>query len=255
MSTLGLLDPRAAVLRRFAVDLLTAHRTDVLPTLMADDYCLNIGGYAIAGRDTAYAPAMAQTFQQFPGLCVTVHDVVLGEQMVALRFTEHGASQRDAGRFAAWQGIALFEIVDGRLQIGWAEEDYFSRKRQLRSGIADAIEAPHVAPWDCRAALRNASAELLTRRWLERETAHVPWLNVAGVHVNALFSAGDRVAYHCTYRGEFTGGLEASDETFAGAHVSLNAAGIVDLRGDTVVAKSVVCDRLGLQRSLRPRNQ
>ncbi len=145
------LSPQARALRGFAVDFLTAHDVSAVERVMDPAYRLSIGGHVLDGRDTSYLPATAAQLDQFPGLTVTVHDTILGSDGVAMRFTEHGASLRDGGRVAAWRGITLFRLQDGRLAQGWAEEDYFARKRQLKSGAPDPVapaRAPRLGPAD-----------------------------------------------------------------------------------------------------------
>jgi predicted ester cyclase len=262
-------DPLARLLRLFAVDLLTAQSWSVLPEIMADDYRLNIGGHVIAGRDTRYRPAMEQTFAQFPGLCVTVHDVLLGRDAMAMRFTEHGASRRSDGRSAAWQGVSLFRLNGGRMQVGWAEEDYFSRKRQLETGLCDSIEPPAPAPWDTVSRPPDAAIEATVREWVQSgalvTTTSVHWagdvtdpissrlLEEESVTVDDLFSAGERVAFHATLAGTYRGGFAGIDPGPARGHSELRIAGIATVRGDAVVEARVVSDRLGLQRALQPR--
>jgi hypothetical protein len=263
------IDPLAALLRRFAVDLLTAQSWPVLPDIMASDYRLHIGGHVITGRDEQYRPAMELTFAQFPGLCVTVHDVLLGENAMAMRFTEHGASRRAQGRHAAWQGVSLFRVRDGRLEVGWAEEDYYSRKRHLDVGTCDAVEAPAPAPWDTESRPADSWAEDAMRRWLQDgaifRTLHTRWagedlepssralLDPQSVSIDDLFSAGGRVAFHATVTGAYHGGLAGIDTARIGARATLRLAGIVTVQGGAVQRAHVVSDRLGLQRSLQDR--
>jgi hypothetical protein len=263
-------DRLAALLRRFAVDFLTGQSWNALPGFMAADYRLNIGGHVIAGREAQYVPAMIAAFEQFPGLCVTVHDVVLGEGAMAMHFTEHGASLRDDGRTAAWQGVSMFRVEDGQMQVGWAEEDYYGRKRQLRAGgECDAIGAPHPAPWDARAERRDDEAERVAREWLHAggltAARFVRWaggpddpdvsslIHPHATHVDELFSAGQRVAFHATVRGVYAGGFVDVEPGRRGAPVVLRAAGLLTLQGGVVTAATVVPDRLGMRRSLKPR--
>jgi predicted ester cyclase len=265
--------PLSALLRRFAVDFLTGQAWGQLPAIMTPDYRLNVGGHVIEGRDERYRPAMLAAFAQFPGLCVTVHDVVMSRDAMAMRFTEHGASAHDAGRCAAWQGVSLFRVRDGLMQTGWAEEDYLARKRQLRSGVCDAIEAPHRAPWDVALQPASVAAEAIVRAWLasgavfgsaciatpttnaseQRDPAPGTLLDVESVVVDELFSAGDRVAFHATATGTYAGGYADLPPDLRGQPAVLRGAGIVTVDAIDVVEARVVTDRLGLQRSLQPR--
>lgn len=259
------LDPLAVLLRGFAVEFLSAQQWSSLERVMAPGYRLNVGGYLLEGRDTAYRAAMIPQFQQFPGLCVTLHDVLLGEQHLAMRFTEHGESLRDGGRRAAWQGVALFRAQNGRLIEGWAEEDYFSRKRQLRSGVCDRIEAPHLAPWDQRTLPADAGAEARARAWLadpdavgalmadptaEDGTVPLRDFRIERTEVDALFAAGARVAFHATFQGSLLCAPDAGGGREKRPAV-LRAAGILTMRGGLPSDVRLVVDRLGFTRALR----
>src|ERR1700722_5731760 len=96
---------QARLLRGFAVDFLTSHDLRAVEGIMDPDYRLTIGGHVFEGRDHVYLPATAAQLDQFPGLAVTVHDVMLAPDAVAMRFSEHGVSRRNQGRAAVWGGI------------------------------------------------------------------------------------------------------------------------------------------------------
>ena len=262
--------PLAALLRGFAVDFITGHDIKVAKRIMAPEYCLSIGGHLLNGRDAEYLPPTAAQIHQFPGLCVTVHDVIYGDNALAMKFTEHGASARDAGRAATWRGITLFRTDGERLRSGWAEEDYFARKRQLTTGVCDDVDPPHPTPWDVQPAAPDPDSEAAARRWLcnQEEQARLPgvdWLSQVGSEdplpealveiesttIDALFSAGDRVAFHLEHEARYRGGFADIDPSQVGRLVTVRAAGMLTVRGGTVVDASVTTDRLGLYRYLR----
>jgi hypothetical protein len=261
------LDPLALLLRGFAVDFLTSHDPAEVEWIMAEDYCLHIGGHTFSGRDREYLPATAAQLEQFPGLCVTVHDVVLGENAVAMQFTEHGVSCQHGGRNATWRGITFFYTDGERLQTGWAEEDYFSRKSQLASGVCESVDAPHPAPWDQPRKAADAAVEKVARSWLStpQKLADLPsvhWLSALGprpeeiidishTHIDSLFSAGDRVAFHLQYEGTYLGGFEGIDAAMVGTPIVLRAAGLLTVSAGQVVAARITTDRLGLLRALQ----
>ena len=262
---IGELPPCAVLLRGFAIDFLTSHDAAEVERIMDPAYCLSIGGFLLDGRDDAYLPATAAQLAQFPGLCVTVHDAVIGDNHVAMRFTEHGASIRDGGHVAAWGGVTLFRIENGRLAQGWAEEDYFARKRQLRSGRCDPIRAPAAAPWDQPCEPPNAQTEQAARAWLARpdalfdvevesvlvdDPAFAELIEPDEVRLNAFFSAGSRVAFHLDLSGRYRGGFEDVDRARIGSPAILRLAGLVDVRDGRVARAQISGDRLGLQRSL-----
>jgi hypothetical protein len=267
VSPSGDIHPLARLLRGFATDFLSSHDLSVVPRIMCPDYCLSIGGHLLNGRDDEYLPPTAAQLDQFPGLNVTVHDVVLGENALAMQFTEHGASRQHGGRGAAWRGITLFETDGERLWRGWAEEDYFARKRQLASGICDSVDAPHSMPWDAKQGSPNIAAEELARQWLGQfdQVVRFPcakWMTsdgpqpedlivVESTDIDALFSAGDRIAFHLQHQGAYRGGFDDVKTISGGQSITLRAAGLLTVRNGEVVHARITWDRLGLHRELK----
>jgi predicted ester cyclase len=260
------ISPSARLLRGFAVDFLTGHNPAAVEAIMEPDYSLSISGHLFSGRDEGYLPVTAAQLEQFPGLCVTVHDTVIGPDAVAMRFTEHGASRRHADRLSTWGGVTLFRIKNGRLHQGWAEEDYFARKRQLASGICDVIKGPHPAPWDAPCEEPDAKVEALARAWLSNparwaETSRIDEISAEGprfadlvaiesMAVNHLFSAGHRGAFHLTCTGSYRGGFPDIHPAEIGRSVIMHLAGLFDVDEGQVSRVQVTADRLGLHRSL-----
>ena len=259
--------PTARLLRGFAVDFLTAHEPEAARRIMDPDYCLSIGGFELAGRDDTYLPATVAQLEQFPGLCVTVHDVIIGENAMAMRFTEHGVSVRNPGVAAAWGGITLFRVEQGRMRWGWAEEDYFARKRQLKAGACDAVLPPASAPWDQPALPASKETEAAVRDWLSGparlfDDAAVEAICAEGpsfaslvvperIEIDALFTAGKRAAFHLVCHGRYAGGFSDIDATHSGREVSLAVAGMATVNGEGMVTRvQLSADRLGLQRQL-----
>jgi predicted ester cyclase len=260
------ISPSAQLLRGFAVDFLTAHNLAAAETIMEPDYTLSIGGHLFEGRDDSYLPATAAQLEQFPGLCVTVHDTVIGPDAVAMRFTEHGASIRHQGRLSTWGGVTLFRIKNGRLHQGWAEEDYFARKRQLNTGMCDEVKAPQPSPWDAPCEAPEVEVEALAAAWLTNpsnlvDTSRNDEISAEGPHfadlvaidtvtINQLFSAGNRGAFHLSCGAAYTGFFEDIDPARSGQRVSLHLAGIFDIKNGKMAHVQITADRLGLHRSL-----
>src|SRR6202012_1913284 len=140
------LHPVALLARRFCVDWLDRADASVPPEIMTPGYRVHIGRAGLDGLD-AYTAGTLGPLTQFAGLLLTVHQLVSDGDQLALHFTEHGASTRHGGRAAAWRGVALFRIEDGRLAENWTQEDYYSRRRQLADGPADPVPAPAISPW------------------------------------------------------------------------------------------------------------
>lgn len=257
------LSPQARALRGFAVDFLTSHDTQAVEWVMDPAYKLSIGGHVFDGRDDQYLPATAAQLDQFPGLTVTVHDTILGVDGVAMRFTEHGASVRDDGRVAAWRGITVFRLAGERLSHGWAEEDYFARKRQLKSGLPDAVAAPALAPWDQPVLPPDPATEAIVRDWLPgmlRAAAVEPVLvdgpdfaalvEIDTLTISHMFTAGPRAAAHVESHGRYAGGFVDIDRALIGEPVILRLAAIFYVADGTVSRAQVSGDRLGLHRHL-----
>jgi len=261
------LGPTARLLRGFAIEFLTAHNAEAAQWVMDPAYCLLIGGYLLDGRDEAYLPATLAQLDQFPGLCVTVHDVILGEDAMAMRFTEHGISIRNPGLAAAWGGITLFRTSGGRLRHGWAEEDYFARKRQLKTGVCDAILPPHQAPWDQPVLAPDSAMEAAALGWLHTPGALLGGQNIveicsqgpafggliapSGLTINTLFTAGNRAGFHVACHGSYAGGFEDIDPALTGHPVTLQMAGMMSADASGAIAQvQLSADRLGLHRTL-----
>jgi hypothetical protein len=252
--------PMATLMRRFAVDWLDRADEAVTEEIMAPGYTVRIGGVVLEGR-AAYTPATSGQLAQFPGLMITVHDVLYADgDRAALRFTEHGASAK--GGAAAWRGIGLFRAEGGMLVDNVVEEDYLARRRQLTTGAADPVDPPMVAPWTAPVGAADPAAEKVVREWLEvggpasadgavtcDDGAADRLLDVSGCEVGNLFSAGGRVAFHAVLRGAYVGGLPDVDAA-VGREAALSVVGLVSVGADGVVGGHVVRDRLGLRRTL-----
>jgi len=244
------------LVRRWAIDWLCGHDATVCDDLMVEDYSLRIGAFEFADRDS-YVKATSGQLELFPGLMLTVHEVLTNGADAAICFTEHGASTKDGGRAAAWRGVVLFSGDGVRLTRTWAEEDYHARKRQLRHGSADDIASPAVAPWDTAAEPCRPQAEEVVRAWVSSGLPSLPGVSLdddsRGDYVSVLtgregaihhiVSAGDRVAVH----GEISG--PAADGT--DREVTMNIAAFVHVHDGTIVSGQVVTDRLGALASLR----
>ena len=259
--------PLALTLRGFAVDFLTAHNPAHAEKIMSPAYRLHIGGVTFNGRDEEYLPATVAQLDQFPGLTVTVHDVVIGENAIAMCFTEHGASIDDDSNVAAWSGITFFRTHEDRFIEGWAEEEYISRKRQLFLGECDLIEPPHPSPWDAKPGAPCPKNEVVVTEWLQTSKPLLDYppnarlsaldphpsglLDIRSVKINTMFSAGDRVVFHAQYEGLYAGGFGDISPMAVGCPAILRLAGIVSVINDEVTEARITTDRLGLSRALR----
>jgi hypothetical protein len=245
------------LVRRYVEDWLNRADPEVAEVILDPGYTLHIGGQTLQGRDDAYVPATMGQLQQFPGLRVTVHDLLVAPDHVAMRFSEHGASIRHDGRSATWGGVVLFRWDGHRLTEAFVEEDYLSRRAQLAGLPCLPVEPAMPAPWEAAPSGADPAAESVVRRWLAapdtgsvvyddgRDDAGTHLLDVAELETHEIWSSGARVAFHAAQRGRHLGG-DAD-----GASAVMHSAGIVEVSDGRVTAGQVIRDRLGLQRSLK----
>ncbi len=250
-------EPFVALMRRYCIDYTARHDLSVCDDIMVPGYTLHMGVHHLAGRDEAYKPAAAAQFRQFPGLCLTVNEIICSGDRLALRFTEHGASARHDGARASWGGVGLYRWDGQRLLENYVEQDYFARRRQLAGDGPDPVEPPAVAPWDTRSVPADPAAEAVVRGWLaagdltgvtvdDGRSAH-RLVEAGRTDIGVLFSAGSRVAFHAVQHGPLTG----EDPRFAGdGEAMLHLAGVVRVAGGRVAGGRVIRDRLGLLRRL-----
>lgn len=253
------------LLRRWVVDYFNRHDDEAAREFIAPDYALHIGDVVFAGRDESWLPAVAEQMRLFPGLGMTVHQTLAGENWAAAWFSEHGVSN---GRLACWSGVAIYFGDGERLTRCIAQEDYLTRQRQLKSGVADGVEPPALAPWDIAPLPRDEGAEVLVRRWLKNswptptqaircDDEHITLaplrFEVGGVEIDALLSSGPEVAFHARQTGVYLGGLAGVEA--AGQAASLHVNGILRVADGRVEAGRIIRDRAGLRAALLKRGK
>lgn len=262
------MEPYVALMRRYCVDYTTAHDPSVCDEIMSEDYEITISGRSLGMAD--YRRVVATTFRRFPTLMLTVHDMVLSGDRLAMRFSEHGALGTDGSQVAVWPGISLYRWDGERLLSCRVEQDFLGRDEQAASDTTRPLEAPHPDPWaTTRDAPRAERAEKALRSWLdgavadggdlfaapqvrllETDTTPGPLLTGQRVVVDDLFSAGDRVAAALTVHGDYAGGLPGVADAARGAAGTLGATLLARVDGDEVVAVDLVRDRWGLVKRL-----
>jgi hypothetical protein len=238
------LHPLVGLMRRYAFGYTAAHDFSHLPSLMVEDYLLRMGPHLVEGRDGPYRAATQRQYDQYPGLGFSVHQVVTNGERIALRFSEHGRSP--ARGSAVWGGISMYRWDGSRLTECVVEQDYHSRRRQLREG-PNPVEAPALDPWTegpqaadreaesvVRAALGSAALLELPGVVLDDE-----WCAPSGrvsfmgpLEVDDLWSAGSSVVFH------FSAQI-APDRPEAVLH----AAGIAEVHSGQILSARVVTGR------------
>lgn len=252
-----------AIMRRYCLDYVNCHDQSVTRDLMVEDYQLRMGDHLVQGRDTNYFDATAKQMRQFPGLMLTVHEIATSGDRLMMRFSEHGRRASD-GKFCAWGGIGLYRWNGTALTANNVEQDYWSRQRQIRSGEHDAVDHPHVAPWDVDAEAADPAGESVVREWLEsgrqadthgvlcddawQSGANMRAIDQQGVVINDLFSVGSRVAFHVTQEGTSAADMPDLEP---GTASKLHSAGIVHVDGDKVVRGRIIRNRLDMVRSAK----
>jgi hypothetical protein len=258
--------PFVAVLRHYVIDYLICQNPTVCAQIMEPDYVLHMGGTDLGPRDSVYVPAVVRQLEHFPGLGMTVHEIIFTEDRLAMRFSQHGASVRHGGRPAAWGGIGLYQWNGSRLTSNYAIEDYWSRRRQLADGgVCETVESPAVAPWDTEIGTADPAAEADIINWVqagaETSTDDDVWfddlavgptrslLDVHSTVVDDVFSASGRVAFHVTQHGAYRGGLEVP-ESAVGREATLYSVGVVHRDSNGDLHGRVIRERGALIRAL-----
>ena len=255
-----------ALMRRYCYDYTNRQDFSACDTIMVPEYTLHMGTHELRGRDTQYKPATNKQFQQFPGLCLTVNELVTNGDRLCMRFSEHGASQRHAGARAAWGGIGLYKWDGTRLTENFVEQDYYSRRSQLAHGDALPVETSAIAPWDMEPAAPNTSAEEVVRKFLTEDDLtrldtvvfDDEWtgvkrqrvINASGAIVDDLFSAADQVAFHIAQTGRLSDDFPVGSSSQRDTEVVLHMSGLVTVKDGRIVKGRVTRDRLGLYRRL-----
>lgn len=248
-----------SLLRRWVNDYFNRHDDEAARAFIAPEYALHIGDVEFRGRDESWLPAVAEQMRLFPGLGMTVHQTLAGPNWAAACFSEHGASN---GRLACWSGVAIYFSDGERLTRCIAQEDYQTRQRQLKSGVADSVDPPAAAPWDVEPRPRDEAAEAAVRRWLkgswpaqdvrcddEHITREPLRFEVRDVEIDTLLSSGSDVVFHARQSGAYLGGLPGGEAV--GGVASLHVNGLVRVEGGRIRAGRVIRDRAGLRAVLR----
>lgn len=259
------MEPFVALMRRYCFDYTNRQDFSVCREIIHPEYQLHMGAHRLVGREEQYIPAARIQFEQFPHLTLTVHEIVTNGDRLAMRFSEHGASTAHDGRQAAWGGIGLYRWDGQQLTENFVEQDYLSRRRQLRSSSPHPVARPAVDPWATPALPEDPETLRTAREWLQSGRLEAVELMlddcwVTGgidlsvepeeVVVDTLFTAGVRAAFHAGVYGTYRGDLENVDRRAARRCV-LHLAGLATVEAGTVTRVDAISDRLGLRRRLR----
>lgn len=250
------------LMKHYVIDYTNRNDQTQTAEIMEPDYLLRMGDHLVRGRDTNYHAATAKQMDQFPNLCLTVHEIATSGERLAMRFSEHGSSRLHEGRQCAWGGIGLYRWNGKKLVSNSVEQDYMSRRLQLKAGQSHLVDHPAVDPWNTKAEAPDEAAEETVRQWLESGSlASTPgvllddqWTGIPAsplidqthVEINDLFSCGPTVAFHVTQHGRLM-----PDGQVIGAFGSpayLHMAGMVRVQHGKVSSGRIIRNRLELSR-------
>lgn len=266
--------PYAALMRRYCIDYTTVHDVSVCDDIMREDYTVTVSGRTLEMPD--YRAAVAGAFKWFPTMTLTVHELVMTEDRLALRFSEHGGSAKHDGALAVWQGISLYEIDGERLVWCEVEQDFVGRERQFAAGRPDPLDVQDIDPWStARPQPSDPQAEDALRGWLQAWAARADRRSFEGadfvlvvddshlvgpddlvlddvaLEIGELFSAGTAVAARIVLRGTYGGGLAGVDAASIGRACELPATVLAHTGPQGLADVRIIRDRWGLQRRLR----
>jgi hypothetical protein len=139
-----------------------------------------------------------------------------------------------------------------------------TRRRQLKSGGADPVDPPAVAPWDVQPAPHNPEAEAVVSDWLARGwpctedavrcdddyiTGTPLAFDVTANEFGEMLSSGDHVAFNVRQSGTYRGGLPAP--ATGPCPETLDCNGIVRVENGRVKSGRVIRDRMGMWSRMR----
>jgi hypothetical protein len=217
--------------------------------IMEPDYVVHMSGTNM-NRDADFKPAVKLYFEQMPGLCLAMHDIITNGDRFAMIFTEHAGSLAHGGRLSAWDVVSLYRWNGRRLTEVWVEQDFLSRFAQLESGKPHPIEPIHLNPWLIRSVpanpdnekivrsrllkgdLRTGASAVINDSWITGSSE--PVLSGVRTEINDLFSAGNRVPFHIKQAGKYRGGIAGVGAECIGRDAVLYVAGIATVQGKAV---------------------
>ncbi|HEY4402341.1 MAG TPA: ester cyclase [Acidimicrobiia bacterium] len=132
-------DELRALLRHHIEDGFNRDDWTVCESTLADGYTAYYGaeGKANVGRD-AYVRACKFLRRSFPDVNITIEDLVVEADKIAMRYTERGTLTgrpflgiQPVGQAYAKPGTTVYRVVDGRLAESWGVEDTLGWFRQL----------------------------------------------------------------------------------------------------------------------------
>jgi steroid delta-isomerase-like uncharacterized protein len=127
-----------AVVRRFLDQVVNAGRLDLIDQLWAADLAWYGGSLGeIHGIDAFRTMLSADAAVAFTGMHLTAHEVIGQGEKVVVRFTNSGTHTGTfrgipaTGKHAAWLGIGIYTVRNGKIAEAWFAEDILGMLQQL----------------------------------------------------------------------------------------------------------------------------
>lgn len=130
-------DP-VVVVRRYLDEVVNAGKLDALPQLWATDGQWHGGSMGdLDGLDAVTSFAAGDGASAFSDMHLTIDDIITHGDKVVVRFTNSGTQVGPfmgapaTGKHAAWLGIGVYTVTNGRIAEAWFGEDILSMLLQL----------------------------------------------------------------------------------------------------------------------------
>lgn len=262
------MEPFVSLMRRYCIDYTNVHDQSVCDEIMSPEYRITISGRTM-GMDE-YHEAVTAAFRRYPTLMLTVHELVLSGDRLAMRFSEHGAAADEPDNVAVWPGISLYRWDGSRLLECRVEQDFLTRDEQTADGRTAPLEPAHPDPWaTTRDAPSDPTVEATVRSWLDGLASDPaaalsapgvellgsdraePLLRDLSVRIDDLFSAGPRFAAAVTLEGAYAGGIEALGDEHLDVRAELPLTLIGEVSEGGLSGARIVRDRWGFVRRVR----
>lgn len=120
--------------RRFYDEVLNSRKMDVADEILSPEY---LDHNAAAPGLENFKTYLAMITSVFPDIKVTVEDLLVDDDKVAVRLTVRGTQLGSfrgfppAGKHATWTGMDIIHISAGRIIERWSERDFLDMLLQL----------------------------------------------------------------------------------------------------------------------------
>ena len=131
-------NPHVTIVRRFLDEVVNGGRLDLIDELWTTDMVWQGGSMGkIQGIETYKHFMAANTAGAFAKMHLSIHEVIATGNKVVIRFTNSGThigpffGVPATGKSAAWLGIGIYTIREGKIADAWFAEDILALLLQL----------------------------------------------------------------------------------------------------------------------------